>query len=46
MFIQFLNGQMPMIPPGGMALAYVEEWPRRILLRPSGAGPANAIWWG
>jgi nucleoside-diphosphate-sugar epimerase len=24
MFIQFLNGQLPMTPPGGMALAYVE----------------------
>lgn len=24
MFIQFLNGQMPLVPPGGMALAYVE----------------------
>jgi dihydroflavonol-4-reductase len=24
MFIQFLNGQMPAVPPGGMALVYVD----------------------
>jgi nucleoside-diphosphate-sugar epimerase len=24
MFIQFLTGQMPLVPPGGMSLAYVE----------------------